>query len=48
METDCTECFKIVCKKCAWEPTNEQVLEIQNGLLTACPVCNWQPQIQSV
>lgn len=39
----CENCYRIICKKCGWQASNEDVLKIQNGELTACPVCGWIP-----
>jgi predicted nucleic acid-binding Zn ribbon protein len=43
---DCQECYKIKCGKCGWEPDTDQVILIQNELLTQCPKCNWSPKDQ--
>jgi hypothetical protein len=40
---DCVVCFKIVCRNCQWEPSDEEVIQIQAGKLTACPQCGWVP-----
>ena len=42
-ENTCTVCFKIVCRECKWEPSEEEVVAIQSGKLTACPQCGWIP-----
>jgi hypothetical protein len=39
----CDICYKIICKGCGWEASGEEVLKIQKGELTACPVCGWKP-----
>jgi DNA-directed RNA polymerase subunit RPC12/RpoP len=40
---ECVDCFKIVCKQCGWEATDMDVIKIQKGEMTACPVCGWKP-----
>ena len=39
----CETCFKIICRRCGWVATDEDVLDIQCGKLTACPKCKWKP-----
>lgn len=38
-ERDCEDCFKIKCKNCGWEPSEEEYQQIVQGNLKACPVC---------
>jgi len=42
-DTHCASCFKIICKQCGWEASDEEVVQIQNETLPACPVCGWKP-----
>jgi hypothetical protein len=42
-QEECEVCFKIVCRQCKWEPNEKELLLIQQGKLTACPVCGWVP-----
>ncbi len=46
METKiaCHDCFQIICKQCGWIATPEDVIMIQQGKVTACPLCGWKPQ----
>ncbi len=39
----CKDCFKITCKNCDWVASEEEVLQIQKRLMTACPKCGWKP-----
>lgn len=39
----CETCYRIACKNCDWVATEEEVVAIQNGTLTACPQCGWKP-----
>lgn len=39
----CTTCFRIQCKKCQWIASEKDVIAIQQGQITACPLCGWQP-----
>lgn len=41
---DCTICYKIVCRGCGWEPTDEEVIKIQQEIIVACPRCGWSPK----
>ena len=41
--TSCETCFRIRCKQCGWVATEEDVHDIQQGTLTACPLCGWKP-----
>jgi len=43
-ESSCAVCYKIICKKCGWEASSEDVLKIQQEIVTACPLCGWQPK----
>lgn len=40
---NCDICYKIICRKCGWEASSEEVLQIQKEELTACPLCGWKP-----
>lgn len=40
----CQACYRIICKECNWTASEEEVLQIQQGLLTKCPVCGWRPK----
>lgn len=40
----CVDCLKIACKECDWVATEEEVVQIQNGCLSACPKCGWRPR----
>jgi hypothetical protein len=40
---NCDICYKIICKQCGWEASDEDVLQIQKGQITACPECGWEP-----
>ncbi len=40
---ECNACYRIICKQCGWEATDEEVSRIQKGELAACPVCGWKP-----
>ncbi len=40
---NCEICYKIICRGCGWEANDEEVLQIQKELLTACPNCGWKP-----
>lgn len=42
-EETCDICYKIRCRECGWEASDEEVLQIQQKALTACPICGWQP-----
>ncbi len=42
-QENCDVCFKIKCRGCGWEPTEEEVAKIQAGELRTCPLCGWQP-----
>jgi hypothetical protein len=42
-EEICDVCYKIICKGCSWTASDEEVLQIQKGELTACPECGWKP-----
>lgn len=42
-DKNCTTCFRIACKQCEWVATEEEVIAIQQGNLTACPKCGWKP-----
>lgn len=39
----CEACFQIRCKKCQWIATDQDVFAIQQGQMSACPVCGWKP-----
>jgi len=39
----CEICYKIICKGCGWEASDDEVLKIQKEELTACPLCGWRP-----
>lgn len=39
----CTTCYQIACRQCDWVATDEEVLLIQKGKMTACPRCGWKP-----
>jgi DNA-directed RNA polymerase subunit RPC12/RpoP len=39
----CVTCFKIICRRCGWIASEEEVAEIQNGEIIACPECGWKP-----
>ncbi len=43
MEEKCEVCFKIKCKGCGWEPTDQEVILIQKEILSKCPICSWRP-----
>lgn len=40
---DCTVCYKIICKRCRWEASDDDVVQIQCGEITSCPDCGWKP-----
>lgn len=40
---ECIDCFKIKCRGCGWEPDDEELILVQTGQLTACPLCGWMP-----
>lgn len=40
----CSDCFRIVCKSCGWEPDNAQVILIKKEILSVCPECGWSPK----
>jgi DNA-directed RNA polymerase subunit RPC12/RpoP len=42
-QINCEICYKIVCRKCGWEPDDMEVSLIQKEELTACPLCGWMP-----
>lgn len=42
-DSNCVDCFKIVCAKCKWIPTEREVEEIQKNILQKCPDCGWIP-----
>ena len=42
-QRECEECYKIVCRGCQWEPSDDELRQIQNGDLTVCPRCGWSP-----
>jgi len=42
-EQDCEICYKIICKGCGWTATDDEVRQIQKGIITACPECGWAP-----
>jgi hypothetical protein len=42
-KNECQVCYKITCKQCGWEATDEDVIKIQKAQLTACPLCDWKP-----
>lgn len=42
-QEQCTTCYQIACKKCDWVATEEDVLLIQKGEVTKCPICGWKP-----
>lgn len=39
----CQTCYRIACKQCEWVVSEDEVVQIQQGILTACPVCGWKP-----
>lgn len=39
----CEICYRIACRKCDWVATEAEVVEVQQGVLTECPVCGWSP-----
>lgn len=45
---ECVTCYRIACKKCAWVASEEEVLQIQQRILTCCPVCGWKPADEMV
>jgi hypothetical protein len=46
-KNSCKTCYQIACKKCDWVATEEEVLAIKKGELTACPQCSWKPDKES-
>jgi predicted nucleic acid-binding Zn-ribbon protein len=42
-QSNCEICYKIVCRGCGWEPSEREVLLIQQEELTICPHCGWSP-----
>jgi len=42
--TSCQTCYRIACKQCDWVASKEEVVQIQQGLMTACPFCGWKPE----
>lgn len=40
----CDICYQIRCKECGWIASDTDVLSIQKGDMTACPLCGWQPK----
>lgn len=39
----CEICYRIACKQCDWVASEEEVIAIQQGELSACPQCGWKP-----
>lgn len=44
MEKTCEICYKIICRKCGWEASSDQVILIQQEILSSCPACLWSPK----
>jgi hypothetical protein len=42
-DQSCQICYRIACRRCSWIASEEDVLQIQQGLLISCPVCGWKP-----
>lgn len=42
-QNQCEVCYRIVCRDCGWEATDEEVLLIQKEEMTSCPICGWKP-----
>jgi hypothetical protein len=42
-EKNCDICYRIICKRCGWVASAEEVSDIQCGRMTACPECGWKP-----
>jgi hypothetical protein len=38
-DKDCEDCIKIKCRSCGWEPNNEELLLVNSGKITSCPLC---------
>jgi hypothetical protein len=36
---NCEDCFKIKCRNCGWEPSKEELILVNQGKLTSCPLC---------
>lgn len=47
-KNSCEICYKIVCRKCGWEPNDNEVSLIQSGVIEACIVCGWSPAVLRV
>lgn len=41
---ECAICYKIICRQCGWEASEDEVLLIQKQELTVCPICGWKPE----
>jgi len=42
MNKDCDNCYKIICRNCLWKAEDTEVLSIQSGEISACPICGWE------
>ncbi len=42
-EQDCKVCYKIICRQCQWEASNDDIVRILKREIIACPGCGWSP-----